>query len=382
MRVALIDPSLFTLPYDRALLDGLTGAGHQAELFARAPGPDDNDPGSIRLRPLFYRVADSRPARRLPGRVRLGLKGLDHVGSMLALRRALGRWKPDVIHFQWLALPVVDRMFLPALRRLAPLVLTVHDTNPFNGDPSAGIQGRGFFSGLAAFDRLIVHTEQGRRRLIGAGLGADTLAVMPHGPLTALPPVRPNPMTGEITFLLFGKIKPYKGLDLLVSAFGALSEPLRRQARIRVVGKPYMDLQPIEAEATRLGIADRLVIEPRFIGDDEVNRLFAPGVVAVFPYREIEASGVLSIALAHGCPVIASSLGAFKEVVEDGTNGLLVGSEDVAALSQALRRLIEDRGFAASCAAGARRSAEAIPGWDRIAEDTVALYRALPSARA
>ncbi|MGI4955410.1 MAG: glycosyltransferase [Janthinobacterium lividum] len=382
MRVALIDPSLFTLPYDRALLGGLVQGGHEAVLFARKPGRDDNDLGDVPLRPLFYRLADSAAGRGLPGPLRLPLKGLDHAVSMMALRRALQRWRPGVIHFQWLALPMVDRAFLPALRRIAPLVLTVHDTNPFNGDPSASIQARGFLDGLSAFDRLIVHTEQGRARLVAAGLPAERLAVLPHGPLTALPAPVPNPMTGPLTFLLFGKIKPYKGLDLLLSAFAALPPMLRSQARLRVVGKPYMDLGPIHAQADRLGITDRLEIEPRFVADDEVDALFGPGTVAVFPYREIEASGVLSIALAHACPVIASALGNFAEGVRDGVDGVLVETGDVPALTAALARMISDREFAASCSRSARQGAEAGPGWVDIAGQTAALYQALPRATA
>jgi glycosyltransferase involved in cell wall biosynthesis len=340
VKVAVIDPSLFTLPYDRALLGGLARMGHEAVLFGRRPGPDDSDLGEAVLRPLFYRVAESGPARRLARTLRLGLKGLDHAASMLALRRALRAWQPDVIHFQWLALPLLDRRFLPSLRRIAPLVLTVHDTRPFNGDPSAGVQQRGFFAGLSVFDRLIVHTRQGLERMRAAGVASGTLALMPHGRLTELPAAAPNPMHGEIRLLLFGKIKPYKGLDVLLAAFAALPPLLRNQARLHVVGKPYMDLAPIHAEARRLGVADRLSIEQRFIADHEIDGLFRPGTVAVFPYREIEASGVLSIALAHGCPVLASALGSFAEEVRDGVDGLLVPPGDVGALSAALARMI------------------------------------------
>ena len=76
------------------------------------------------------------------------------------------------------------------------------------------------------------------------------------------------------------------------------------------------------------GVADRLHIEPRFVADADIPALFGPGVVALFPYREIEASGVLSIALARGRPVIASRLGNFAEMIEDGVQGLLVPPGD------------------------------------------------------
>ena len=375
MRVAMVDPSLFTLPYDRALISALGRAGHKVTLFGRRPGPDDNGAEGISLAPHFYRMADSQAARRLPTPIRLGLKGIDHAASMLLLLRRLRRERPDVIHFQWLPLPLVDSRLLGLFRRVAPLVLTVHDTNPFNGDPSASLQQRGFFRSLDGFDRLIVHTAQGRERLCNAGVPGSRVLVLPHGMLLDPPPYADDPMTGPMTFLLFGKIKPYKGLDLLIEAFASLHPLLRGDARIWVVGKPYMDLVPLQALAARLGVADRLIIEPRFVGDDEVAGLFAPGTVAVFPYREIEASGVLSIALACGRPVIASNLGNFAETITDGMQGHLVPPGDVPALAAAMAHMLSDRDFAASCSRQARALVEAVPTWDGIAALTADAYR-------
>lgn len=371
----MVDPSLFTLPYDRALVSALGRAGHDVTLFGRRPGPDDNGADGISLAPHFYRLADSQAVRRLPTPARLGLKGIDHAASMLLLLRRLRREHPDVIHFQWLPLPVLDGRLLGLFRHVAPLVLTVHDTNPFNGDPSASLQQRGFFRSLNEFDRLIVHTAQGRERVCSAGVPANRVLVLPHGTLLDPPPYVDDPMTGPMTFLLFGKVKPYKGLDLLIKAFASLNPNLRGDARIRVVGKPYMDMAPLQALAERLGVADQLVIEPRFVGDDEVAGLFAPGTVAVFPYREIEASGVLSIALACGCPVIASNLGNFAETITDGMQGHLAPPGDVPALAAAMAHMLSDRNFAASCSRQARALIDAVPTWDGIAALTADAYR-------
>ena len=382
MRVALIDPSLFTLPYDRALAGGLRDAGHHPTLFGRAPGPDDSAADGIDLVPHFYRLSDGAAGRRLPRPVRLGLKGIDHALSMLGLLRRLRRERPDIIHFQWLPLPMMDRRFLPAFAAVAPLVLTVHDTNPFNGDPSARLQGRGFFMALGGFARLIVHTAQGRERLQAAGVPGHRIAVLPHGTLLDAPERAPDPMTGPVTFLLFGKIKPYKGVDVLMEAFAALPDRLRAGAGLRVVGKPYMDLAPLYALAERLGIAAQTRIEPRFVDDAEIPALFAPGTVAVFPYREIEASGVLSMALACGRPVLASRLGTFAEMLADGVQGALVPPGDTPALSAAMARLLEDRSHAAACAGAARRLAGEGPGWDEIGRLTAAVYSEAMPARA
>ena len=377
MQIALIDPSLFTLFYDRELAAGLEQAGHQVTLYGRRPGPDDGEASGVRLVEAFYRLAGSRPIAALPGRMRLAVKGLDHAWSMVRLVSTLRRVRPDVIHFQWLPLPMVDRHLLASLRRVAPLVLTVHDTNAFNGDPSSRLQARGFPESLACFDRLIVHTQQGEARLQAQGVPAGRIVIVPQGTTGPVRSSAPDPMAGEITFVLFGKIKPYKGTDILIRAFAALPEPLRAQARLRIVGKPYMDLAPLHALVQEHGLTARVSIEPGFIADDEVASVLAPGCVAVFPYREIESSAVLHQALAFGRPVIASRIGEFRELLDDGATGILTPCEDVEAFTAALARMLEDRAYAAGCSAHARLVSGETLRWDAVALRTAAVYAGL-----
>ena len=380
MRVSMVDPSLFTLAYDNALAAGLTGAGHDVTLYGRRVGPDDNDPSGVNLVPAFYPVANRRLVAALPNAVRLGIKGVDHAWSMARLLRRLRRERPDVIHFQWLPLPVVDRRMLARFRRVAPLVLTVHDTNPFNGDPSAGLQARGAVACFNAFDRLIVHTKQGVARLLAYGVPEHKVVIVPHGPSDlALVDRAPDPMQGVLTFVLFGKIKPYKGADTLIEAFARLPAALREQSRVRIVGKPYMDLGPLRALISRHALQDRATIEPRFVADTEIPDLFSLGAVAVFPYRELEASGVLPQALALARPVIASRLGSFAETLTDGVQGHLVPIDDVGALAAAMTHMVEDRAFAAACSRHALECSEQAETWDQVARHTARIYEAAAS---
>ncbi len=382
MRVALIDPSLFTLPYDGRLMQALQCAGAEVELHGRALTPQDGV-SAVPIEPTFYRMAGGRLARRLPRAARLAVKGADHLASMRRLRRVLRVARPDVIHFQWLPLPALDARLLPAFRRLAPVVLTVHDTDPFNGSPTARLQRLGFVQSLRACDRLIVHTAQGAARLVALGLPSARITQLPHGPLgTQQADAAADAMQGELGFVLFGKIKPYKGADLLIEAFAALPAALRHQARLRIVGQAYMDTGALLRQAEALGVRDRLSLETRFVDDTEIPAIFAPGTVAVFPYREIEASGVLSLALANGRPVFASRLGSFAETITDGVQGRLLPPGDVPALTQAMQAAIQDRALAASYAGAARALVQALPGWDEIAWRTLAVYREARAASA
>lgn len=375
-RIAMIDPSLFTVPYDRALAKGLEEEGAEVVLFGRDARPGENDADDIAIDRNFYRFAESGLARHLPTLLRHGVKAIDHAVSMSRLCRRLRRWQPHAIHFQWLVLPMIDARFLAQLRAIAPLILTVHDTRPFNGNPSSSWQGAGFIATLRLFDMLIVHTEQGRARLIAAGLPEARIRVIAHGRLWDEPTaVLPQAADGPVRFLQFGKIKPYKGIDLLIDAFAAMPGELRDRAFIHVVGAPYLDVEELRSQAERLGVASRVTIDPRFVPDEDLPELFGPDAVAVFPYREIEASGVLSLALAHGRPVIASNIGSFAETIVDGVHGYLVPPDDGAALTQALCGMIAGRAFRQRCSVEAAWLARNIPEWRVIARMTMDAYR-------
>ena len=375
MRAALIDPSLFTLPYDVELAAGLEAAGYQVTLHGRDLRAGEVLAAPITLRPDFYRFSERGVGTALPGPVRLLAKGLDHAGSLLRLMAQLRRHTPDVIHFQWLALPMFDRLALSALRRIAPLVLTVHDTNPFNGDPSAGLQLRGFRSCLQQFDALIVHTEQGRQRLQKFGIEARRISVIAHGLLHKIRAAAPETQDDRLTFLLFGKIKPYKGTDVAIAAFAALPEALRRRARLRIIGRPYMDMAPLHRAAEGLG--GSVSIETDFVAEADIASLYDQNTVALFPYREIEASGVLFITLAFGRPIIASRLGSFAEILQDRHHGCLLPPGDAPALTAAMARMITDPSFVASAAQAAQALAVTVPSWEAIGGSTAQLYARL-----
>jgi glycosyltransferase involved in cell wall biosynthesis len=373
MRIALIDPSLFTLPYDLKLAQGLQQIGCGVDLFGKsAPG----EPlGAVPLRPHFYGELVGLGAERWPAGLGKAAKGLAHLRGMWRLAEILERERPDIIHFQWLPLPIVDRAFLARLRRVAPLIVTAHDSEPFNGNAGAALQQVGALDILGRFDRIIIHTEQARRRLTAQGLAPDRLCRIAHGfldddepaPLPAADPAAP------VRFLLFGKLKPYKGADLLVEALRRLDPAIRAQVEVLIAGKPYMETRPLEAAVAELG--GSLRCDFRFFAKAEMRALFAAADVLVFPYREIDMSGVLMAALKTARPILASRIGGFAELLEDGRHGVLVTAGDVDALAAGMTRLVREPETRRAMAAAVTDLAAAIPSWQQIAQSTLGLYR-------
>lgn len=381
MRVALIDPSLFTWPYDSALALALADAGHSVRIFGKPPRPADTGPALELLQPHFYRELEGRLAQRLPHPLFLGAKGISHAWHMGRLVAALRAFRPDVIHFQWAPLPAVDRLYLPALRRIAPTVLTVHDSAPFNGNPRSALQAAGAISIMSSFDRLIVHTEAAAQRLREYGLPADRVRRIPHGPLqgsmvqvertASLEPDAP------VNILLFGRIKHYKGADVLLKAAASMRRDVLQRARIHIVGQPFMDLSPLHALVANAGIGDFVRIEPRFVSDAEVSELLGAADIVALPYREIDASGVLMTALSAGVPIVATRVGLFAELLQDGVHGRLIDVEDHLSLTRVLEELVEKPQLRKQMGEQVRALRDALPTWGNIAKQTGQLYAEL-----
>ena len=324
MKVALIDPARFTEPYDLALQAGLGECSVKSKIFASVLSEKQvNTQGDIVQH--FYHVASFFKEQGLPRQIRSAVKGASHGFDVWRLRRQLGEWKPDVIHFQWLALPFIDSMFLNGFKKIAPIVLTVHDSNPYNGSAGYTLQQLGLRKAMHEFDALIVHTDAARSRLKTSFDVDESVAHIPHGLLDSyglsLRDLAPPSSETPVEFLIFGKIKPYKGIDIVLRAAAELPDALKKLCRIRVVGSPYMDIRPLQKLHQDLGLTGIVEFDFRFLDDVEVYENFRRAQVLVMPYRDIDASGVLMSAIAAGRPIIASRLGAFAELLVDGEHG-------------------------------------------------------------
>jgi len=385
MKIALIDPSLFTLPYDAALADGLRANGHDVTLYTKHLAAGELGKGQAGLKELFYKGFEKEWVKSLPHSIFLGLKGVSHFFSHLKLLRVLRKEKPDVIHFQWTPLPVVDRLFVSSYRKIAPVVLTVHDSSPFNNNPSGRLQRIGVFAIMNDFDRLIVHTERAEKALIKHDVKAANLARIQHGVLGSGPNIAHTAAqlkeTGPINVLLFGKLKPYKGADVIIRALAEMPVEARQRTRLRIVGKAEMDTAPLFALAKELNMEEHIVWDLRFVDDAEMAAIFADADIMAMPYRDIDASGVMMVALSVGRPIVASKIGLFAELLEDGTHGYLVPQENPAALAKALTDLVNNPQGRLSMGANVHQLGTSIPSWNDIGATTTTLYQQAISAR-
>ncbi len=332
MRVVIADPPAFTPPYDHDLAAALARAGAEVELvtsrfrFGDVPAPD-----GYRRRELFYPLS-SRLFRR--SRLRLPLKAVEHP---LGLAR-LAATAADVVHVQWLAAPELDARLL---RHRAPLVLTAHDLLPRRTAAKTGLWRRAF----ARFERIVVHSENGRDALTAFGVPAAKLRVIPH----PVSPSDPGRRDDGRTVLALGLVRPYKQLEHAREAVARVAG-----AELRVAGDSHA-----------------------FLSEAEIDRALAESTLAVFPYRaELDQSGALLRALGAGMPAVVYDVGGLAEPVRAFGAGRVVAPDDVDGLAAAIGELLDDEGALAEARAGALR-ARAELTWDAAAQAHLELYREL-----
>lgn len=370
LRVALVDPSGYSRPYDHELARALAARGHRVTLWTSAfvhgsvPPPEGYE-----VREHFYRRSNSLA---VGGRLRPAAKAAEHVADLARLGRALARERPDVVHVQWSVLRPVERPFYRRMQRAGrAVVFTAHDPVPNVG----GVARRRSVAATArSFARVICHSEWGRDALVGrCGVDPGRVRVIPHGVfayLRELPAVPPPVDPPGPLAVLPGLIRPYKGVDVMLAAWPRVRE-LAPEATLLVAGRPMMDIAGLDAEQPGV------VLLPRFLSDAELAAVLRRADVVVLPYRRIDNSGVLAAALAFAKPLVLTDVGGFGELHRREGVGELVPPGDADALAAALGRVLADAGARAALAERSAAAAAGPLGWDDIAVRTESVYREL-----
>jgi glycosyltransferase involved in cell wall biosynthesis len=393
-------------------------------------------PAGYARRELFYRAAPGAPGSRLRMATKLLQHAPDMLRYRRAARTAdviHFQWLP-VQHLDRFLLPrgtprarAYARATPPSLpgegsvrgaapergpraRARPPLVLTAHDVLPREPRPGQLAAQRRLYD---RFDAVVVHSEHGRLRLIEElSVHPDRVHVIPHGAFAHLvppgapthlvaptpqdPPASPSfqppprfpapassslqppprfpapPHTDKPVVLMFGLMRPYKGIDVLLRAWrGFEGEQPIDDAELWIAGMPRMDISTLRATAPA-----NVRFHPHFVTDQELPAYFARASLVVLPYLQADQSGVLFTALAFGKPLLLSDVGGFPEVASTGA-ARVVPAGDARALRHALRRLLDDRAALTEMCVKARAAATGRYSWEAIARAHVALYERL-----
>jgi len=174
----------------------------------------------------------------------------------------------------------------------------------------------------------------------------------------------PAPLPQQPSVVFVGVLERYKNIDGIAAAW-RLAAPRVPGARLRLIG-----------EGSRPEIAETLVAElpeqtswQRSVPTEEIVRALDEAWALLLVSRSEGTPRIVLEALCRGRAVIGSRAGGIPDVVEDGTNGILVETEDHAAIADALVRLLTDRALAERLGAGALERSRA---WHFTPEDYAA----------
>jgi len=332
-------------------------------------------PQNVRLVRTLARFS-TRTRGSLPAPLlRLALK-VEAVVDAFAIAYYASRLRPDIIHLH--CTNPISLVYLALFRLVRqPVAATAHVVTPHE---RIGFQDAVYRRIHHLSDLIVAHSEHDRKRLADEfAVDPERVVVIPHGEYgfferggkdierdSARISLGLGP--DDEVALFFGYIREYKGLDVLLDAWNAVTAA-RPGARLVVAGDPVQlqmeRREELENRAERLGAVHRF----EYIPFSDVARYFSAADVLVMPYRHISQSGVLFLGLSLGVPVVASRVGGLPEVLRDGDSVLFVPPGESTALAEALIRVLGDAQLRERLAQGGRRIA-LDHSWPSIAERT------------
>jgi phosphatidylinositol alpha-mannosyltransferase len=363
MRIGIVCPYSFDVPggvqfHVRDLAEHLLGVGHEVSVLAPA---DDDTP-----LPWYVEAAGRAVPVKYNGSVaRLAFGPV----SATRVRRWLGEGDFDVLHIHEPISPSLSMLALWAAS--GPIVATFHTANLRSRVMQAAYPI--LRPSLEKISARIAVSEDARRTVV-EHFGGDAV-VIPNGVYVdrfagaaARPQWRGTPERPTVAFV--GRIdEPRKGLPVLAAAVPAVLAA-RPGARFLVLGRGDGE-EALEG----LGPRERAAVEllgP--LGDDDKSALLRSADVYVAPHTGGESFGIVLVeAMSAGAPVVASDLGAFRRVLDDGALGVLVPAADPQALASALLRLLGDPAERFRLSAAASRAVRQYD-WDRVARQVLAVY--------
>ena len=134
--------------------------------------------------------------------------------------------------------------------------------------------------------------------------------------------------------LFFGLVRAYKGLDLLLDAFGFVKDQLPNLQLI-IAGEFYEDEDKYRTQIASNQLTDRVIIKNEFIADADLRKYFGAADLIVQPYKSATQSGVTQVAFHFEKPMLVTNVGGLGEIIHDHQMGYAV-DPNAQAIAEAL----------------------------------------------
>jgi D-inositol-3-phosphate glycosyltransferase len=287
-----------------------------------------------------------------------------------AMRAAWSTERPDVVHARSRLSGLV---MLTAARGTG--ISTVQSFPP--GGP---VRGSGPVDGclVSGVDQVITTSAEMAERLGRLGAARAAVAVLPSGvdAETFCPGGPSEPRAGRPRLVSLSGWEPSTGVDEAVAALARVP-----QAELVVAGggsDPHRDR--LSALADRCGVRERVQLAGTLSRESTPGLLRSSDIVVCVPWFEHPDTAALE-AMACARPVVVSAVGGLTDTVIDGITGLHVPAREPRRLATALRELLDRAVLREAFGIAGRDRVLARYSWDRIADDTVTIYRRLVEPR-
>ena len=140
------------------------------------------------------------------------------------------------------------------------------------------------------------------------------------------------------TLLFFGLIRDYKGLDLLIDAFGQLDDSYQ----LVIAGESYGSFGKYASLIEASPLKKNIIVYEQYIHDDMVPLLFSAADVLVLPYRSATQSGVTALSIQLELPMIATDVGALGATVKSADIGLVVSEPSAESIAKGIKDYFAD----------------------------------------
>ena len=174
------------------------------------------------------------------------------------------------------------------------------------------------------------------------------------------------------TLLFFGLIRKYKGLDILLEAFGGLPEDYQ----LLIAGEPYGDFSEYAEAIGRNPNKERIHLFDKYIPDSEVRLYFSAADAVVLPYRSATQSGVGAAADYFEVPMIVTDTGSLRVTVEGRGTGMVVDKAEAGCVRDGIVRFFGTPGLRERCVENIRTEKQKL-SWSEFCKGLISFTESL-----
>ena len=170
-------------------------------------------------------------------------------------------------------------------------------------------------------------------------------------------------LQGKIVVLFVGNLQPFKGLHILIDAISRIKD---ENIVLLVVGGGYGE-KTYKRQVKEAGLEGRVIFAGSKLPDKDLPHYYNLGDFLVLPSTHSESFGLVVLeAMASGKPAIVSSLPGPSQLIEDGTDGLIVKTGDVEDLKNKIEHLAQERTMREMMGLAARKKVVKNYTWENI----------------